>query len=101
MEDRKIDRTPVSGCLFPVFHSLFHAAQHPPRTRRWALILGLVIHLPCLAGATTSFVRASGDDAQDGLSPATARASIRPTARMLQNPGDRLIVGPGTYHGGD
>lgn len=54
-----------------------------------------------VAHATTYFVRTSGDDTRDGLSPATAFASIRPAARLLQNPGDRLIVGPGTYNEGN
>jgi hypothetical protein len=56
---------------------------------------------PASVAAATYFVRVSGDDSRDGLTPATARASVRATARMLQNPGDRLIVGPGRYHEGN
>ena len=53
------------------------------------------------AAATTWYVRAGGDDDRDGLTPATALASIRPAARRLREPGDRLIVGPGTYREGN
>lgn len=61
-----------------------------------------MVALPAGAGAaTTYYVRASGDDGNDGLTPATALASVRPAARRLRQPGDRLIVGPGTYHEGN
>jgi nitrous oxidase accessory protein NosD len=53
------------------------------------------------AGATTYYVRAGGSDSNDGLTPGTALASVRPAARMLREPGDRLIVGPGTYREGN
>lgn len=53
------------------------------------------------AGATTYYVRAAGSDENDGLTPATAFASVRPAARLLREPGDRLIVGPGTYREGN
>lgn len=66
-----------------------------------AIIVALLLHIPLAAAATTYFVRTSGDDDNDGLTPASARASVRLTARMLQSPGDRLIVGPGTYHEGN
>ena len=54
-----------------------------------------------VAAATTYYVRASGSDDNDGLTAATAFASVRPAARMLREPGDRLIVGPGTYREGN
>src|SRR4030095_13343781 len=53
------------------------------------------------AAATTYYVRSAGSDRNDGLTPATAFASVRPAARMLREPGDRLIVGPGTYREGN
>jgi nitrous oxidase accessory protein NosD len=53
------------------------------------------------SAATTYYVRAGGDDDHDGLTPATALASVRPAARRLREPGDRLIVGPGTYREGN
>ena len=53
------------------------------------------------AAATTYYVRAAGSDANDGLTPATSFASVRPAARRLREPGDRLIVGPGTYREGN
>jgi parallel beta-helix repeat protein len=49
----------------------------------------------------TYFVRASGDDTHDGLSPATAFAGIRQAGLRLRNPGDRVVVGPGTYREGN
>lgn len=70
-------------------------------TARLTIALTLALSLVSRAGATTYYVRSSGDDARDGLSPETAFASIRPTARLLQNPGDRVIVGPGVYHEGN
>src|SRR4249920_581220 len=53
------------------------------------------------AAATTYYVRVGGDDGNDGLTPATALAGVRMAARMLREPGDRLIVGPGTYREGN
>jgi hypothetical protein len=49
------------------------------------------------ARAATFFVRVQGDDSRDGLTPATALRSIRAAAQRVQNPGDRVIVGPGEY----
>src|SRR5262245_9758698 len=81
-------------------------------TRKWGgctiirFVLSIVTLLLVLgelsrASATTYFVRASGDDSRDGLSPATAFASIGPAGRLLVNPGDRVIVGPGVYREGN
>jgi len=53
------------------------------------------------AAATDFFVRVAGSDDGDGLTPATAFASIRRAAAAIRNPGDRVIVGPGTYVEGD
>lgn len=53
------------------------------------------------AAAVDFYVRASGNDQNDGRSPGTAFASIRHAAAQILNPGDRVIVGPGTYREGD
>lgn len=53
------------------------------------------------AAATDFYVRPEGSDAHDGLSPATAFASIRHAAAQILNAGDRVIVAPGTYAEGD
>ncbi len=63
--------------------------------------LALIITCYDSARATTYYVRASGDESNNGLTPHTAHASIRTTGRLLRRPGDRLIVGPGTYHEGN
>jgi parallel beta-helix repeat protein len=68
---------------------------------RYALAFTLVLGRATAALGTTYFVRASGDDTADGLSPETAVASIRPAGRLLRNPGDRLVVGPGVYREGN
>src|SRR5512135_516058 len=61
--------------------------------------IGLAGARPC--AATTFFVRTSGSDANDGLTPATAFASIRQAGRFVLNPGDRVVVGAGDYHEGN
>lgn len=75
------------------------------RERRARISTGVaaavVLALTSPAIAATYYVRASGDDARDGLTPETALASIRLTGRRLLAPGDRVIVGPGTYHEGN
>jgi len=71
------------------------------RRPKWcAGVVGMML-LATSASATTYYVRAGGDDTQDGLTPATAFASIRPAARLLRAPGDRLVVGPGVYREGN
>ncbi|HYD47686.1 MAG TPA: right-handed parallel beta-helix repeat-containing protein [Terriglobales bacterium] len=50
------------------------------------------------AAATTYYVRTGGDDANAGLTPATAFATISRAAALLTAPGDEVIVGPGVYH---
>ena len=52
------------------------------------------------AGAATFYVRASGNDAQNGRSAATAMRTIRAAAERIGG-GDTLIVGPGTYADGN
>lgn len=56
---------------------------------------------PMRSEATTYYVRTSGNDAANGLTPATAFATIRRAADSILNPGDRVVVGPGTYAEGD
>lgn len=57
--------------------------------------------LASVAQATTYYVRTSGNDAADGLTPATAFRTVRKAAAALANPGDGVIVGPGTYAEGN
>lgn len=48
------------------------------------------------AGAATFYVRAGGNNAQNGRTPATALASIRAAADRVGG-GDTVVVGPGRY----
>jgi parallel beta-helix repeat protein len=61
-----------------------------------ALLIGLVVS-PAVAFGATYYVRVSGDDAADGLTPSTAWRSVRKAGAEIKNAGDRVIVGPGTY----
>ncbi len=63
----------------------------------------LVAHLVVAqcAWAATYYVRASGRDDADGLSPATALRSIAAAAAKINNPGDEIVIGPGTYEEGN
>lgn len=72
-------------------------------TRRSWMALAIVVAclLPVTAGATVFYVRAAGSDDNDGRSPATAFATIFCGARAVANPGDRVVVGPGTYREGN
>ncbi len=49
----------------------------------------------------TIFVRSTGDDSNDGSTPATALRTIRHAAESINNPGDYVVVGPGTYREGN
>ena len=53
------------------------------------------------AWAATYYVRASGRDDTDGLTPATALRSIAAAAAKINNPGDEVVIGPGTYAEGN
>lgn len=65
-----------------------------------ALLIGSVCSArPASAG--TFYVRTAGNDANDGLTPATAFQSIRHAAESIFNAGDHVVVGPGTYREGD
>jgi parallel beta-helix repeat protein len=79
--------------------------QHPvtakPARAFAALAAVAMLGLCPPAGALTYYVRTSGDDTLDGLSPQTALASIRSAARLLGAPGDRVVVGPGVYREGN
>lgn len=66
-----------------------------------AVCVAVAAPFPGAAAAATFYVRASGNDAADGRTPATAFASIRRAAAAVLNPGDRIVVGPGTYAEGD
>ncbi len=50
-----------------------------------------------VANAAVFYVRESGNDAADGRTRATAFATITRAAQAVQNAGDEVIVGPGTY----
>lgn len=52
---------------------------------------------PQSASGTVLYVRANGSDEHDGLTARTAFATVGCGARSLANPGDRVVVGPGTY----
>src|SRR5262245_29583821 len=66
-----------------------------------AIALTAIVVFAPRVPAATYYVRASGDDAHDGLTPETALATLRRTGLLLRNPGDRAIVGPGTYREGN
>lgn len=51
--------------------------------------------------ATTFYVRTGGSDSDDGLTPTTSLATIAHAAALMQNPGDQVVVGPGTYREGN
>jgi hypothetical protein len=69
------------------------------RVGRAAIVLTMALATP--VSAATFYVRVSGNDANDGVSPQTAFASIRHAGEFLLNPGDRAIVAPGEYHEGN
>lgn len=62
-------------------------------------ILATLLLLSSVPGiATTYFVSTTGNDYNDGLSPATAWATIdRGDALQILNPGDLVLVSAGTY----
>ncbi len=69
---------------------------------RWLATVGCIVAGCCApVAAVDYYVRRSGSDAADGRTPATAFASIAKGAAAVLNPGDRVIVGPGTYAEGD
>ncbi len=71
-----------------------------PARAALAVAISVVFLLPVARGETF-FVRVSGNDNADGRSPATALRTIRAAAAKIFNPGDTVIVGPGTYEEGD
>ena len=70
---------------------------------QWSWIAGLAVlcFLARTSSAAVFFVRTAGSDDADGLSPASAFATINHAATTLRNPGDQVIVGPGTFREGD
>lgn len=56
-----------------------------------------VLTISTTASGTTLYVRSSGDDGNDGLSPTTAVASLGVAAERAVAPGDVVIAGPGHY----
>lgn len=73
------------------------------RSWSWRIVCGCIAAsgLCAPAAATDFYVRSGGTDGANGRSPATAFATIRKAADSVLNPGDRVIVGPGTYAEGD
>ncbi len=69
----------------------------------WSWVAGVAVF--CLSAhasrADVFYVRAGGSDDANGRSPATAFATISHAAASLSNPGDKVIVGPGTFLDGD
>ncbi|MFN8643947.1 MAG: right-handed parallel beta-helix repeat-containing protein [Candidatus Binatia bacterium] len=70
--------------------------------RRLVPLAGAILLLASgasVAAACDVYVRANlrGGGTRDGRSPATAFASITEAARAVDNPGDVVCVGPGTY----
>jgi parallel beta-helix repeat protein len=72
-----------------------------PLLQTLAVCLAIAALAPRSAVAATYFVRSTGSDTADGRTPATAFASIRKAAAAVLNPGDRIVVGPGSYAEGD
>ncbi len=71
-----------------------------PRRQAAALIVAGLVGTATSASAATFYVRAGGNDAQDGRSPATALATITRAANRVGG-GDTVVVGPGRYAEGD
>ena len=65
----------------------------------WSIVLFIALCAPC--SAATYYVRATGHDTNDGLTPASAFATISYAATRLLAPGDRVIVGAGRYTDGN
>ncbi|HVM97445.1 MAG TPA: right-handed parallel beta-helix repeat-containing protein, partial [Candidatus Acidoferrales bacterium] len=77
--------------------------ERPRAPRGCQIFVGLVLlaSLATTADATVYFVRITGSDTANGLTPATALASVNKAASLLSNWGDSVIVGPGTYDEGN
>jgi parallel beta-helix repeat protein len=69
--------------------------------RRTSYIALLLCLFPLQAAATDFYVRAGGSDGKDGRTPGTALRTIGHAAQLLENNGDRVIVGPGVYGEGN
>jgi len=80
--------------------------RHPPQPHSvrgciCIVTLLLVCSTVGTSAAAVLFVRTTGSDDADGTSPGTAFKTIGHAAALLQNAGDRIIVGPGTYPEGN
>ena len=71
-----------------------------PRPRAVTVVFAGLLALATPVGAETFYVRASGNDAQNGRSPATALQKIT-TAALRAGGGDTVVVGPGRYAEGE
>src|ERR1700752_2421403 len=70
------------------------------RRRVAALCVAALVAPAASAPAATFYVRANGNNAQDGRSPETALATITRAADRVGG-GDTVVVGPGHYADGD
>src|SRR5262245_15671931 len=70
----------------------------PSRMHWVAASLAIVVALAAPAGATNYFVKNGGSDGADGLSLATAWATLGHAAGLV-NPGDTVHVQDGSYQG--
>jgi parallel beta-helix repeat protein len=79
--------------------------QYQPRRAvihwRWIAALAVSCLLARTSSAEVFYVRSAGSDDAAGTSPATAFATIRRAAAAVLNPGDQVVVGPGTFKEGD
>lgn len=69
--------------------------------RTASVVAGFLVLSAHAAPAATYYVRISGSDDNDGLTPQAAFATIRYAGRQLRAAGDQVIVGPGTYAEGN
>ena len=95
-----------------VYFQRFHRAKRRKNLRILVVVLAALSLFPLSVVAQsvrsaddcTFFVRADfvpTAGAADGLSPASAFATIRRAAQRIDNPGEAICIGPGTYKEGD
>lgn len=71
----------------------------------WRQLCAVTVALLCWGAnasqGTVYYVRVGGNDNADGLTPETSLATVGQAGMRLANPGDQVIVGPGTYAEGN
>jgi parallel beta-helix repeat protein len=65
------------------------------------VLLSVGIGTAACVPPVTIYVRAAGNDTNDGCTPATAVRTIRRGAALATTAGARVVVGPGTYNEGN